>query len=1840
MKKIHLLSFLFFCMVSTSLVGQIDKTFWFAVPHISPVNGWADPAYFRIGTFDKAATVNITQPASGGAVLYNVTIPANSSSSIDVTALLNTLQSQGDDLVVNKGILISSTELISVYYDSGVGDVNPDLFALKGSNGLGKNFIITAGNFDTGYNTRHEAFVIASEDNTTITVTPKVNIQGHNAGVPYNITLQRVQVYIISSLNNGSGLFVTKAQKLGGTLISSDKPVAVVHADDLISIPNGGCGDLNGDQLIPTNLAGKEYVVMPGSLTGTAPNNASDFIFIYPIKNGVTITVNGTAAGTFNLGDFYRIDNNGTAKYITSSDSVLVYQIAGTGCEVGGAVIPSLTCTGSQTVGIVRNNTLDFKLSILTKQPDIGSFTFKTSAGIVANVITAGAFSQVGTSTWYAASIDLNINDPITNGQGAIISNSTGLFHLGVTSNTGGGTSFGYFSNFGSASGEIVNTGGSSCETGKAVLQANVIGATSYQWKRNGTILTGAAASQLITCLPGNYEVVATAVCPATLNFPLPYTLCGYTCVDKINLALGSACSSTLDLTSAVLPSDCIFSPEYYIRVNDLNPTNGAIVDGVSPPDGWVYGVYLDLDLNSSTPDLLICQGRVVATDNTPPVITAPAEVEFWCDDIDLVYKNESSWKNENYKWFSGNLLKTLNRFGTVSVTTDSTMTISDNCGGQLQILVTDRIDYTECGTSPSSLTGTVYATVTRSFEVRDMRGNEQVVTQLIKFKRPAPSMFPVIGGLSAYNTINGQTVWSTNGVRNGTAVNYSNSTTTADMIVFNSCEAPTATGAALKEVLRGYLRSLYRVGYLLPGDGASSPNADTASIFDNFCNYSVDFTYKEYANCNNGKKFEIVTKIIDWCTGVTINDPVVLSFEDASAPVFSALSTNIGSSGTTPANVLGTTAGSPIRISVGTNECKGSLRLGTAWNMRDLSSLFNLSVSDNCSADKQKISLNYKFETGDYWNDRFFQSQGWTSTDYTIVSTANGPNVIGLPIGKHRVRIIGHDGCNNRDSVTVYFDVIDNVAPVMRCDDEINVTMTSNQSSNYYLLLNKSDLDLNRHMSARLYVEDINEGSRDNCTLDSMYVRRKFNWTNCSDYMKTNMEYDAFSASGTSNGVVGVEDFEAVPGEAGMYFTPKGMQYVEYFCCDLGTGLVELWGSDTRHYNLSGGNWNFCWTKVTIEDKSDPVITAPDLAKTYNAKAQNWVNCTDKEIIGTSSITDGRIADVALSNALFGIPDIYGIECSGSVAYSVTKNLTCDTGTITRKWTVTKGSIVKSATQTIYVRANHNFSITVPGDQSATCSAKEGTEVLLDEAGCDLLAVSYSNVKYDAAPGDNFCYKIYRTATVINWCMVPNHYSCSGADPSSHAVIIPRNTGTAAVKYTFTLGSANTGRSQTALEASTAGSNVLVKGGAIAAAGESLVQGTTTASGFISPSTTNCFTKPGFAYKYTQIIKVTDDVKPTVASGTDWTPATADADKTAGINWDKTKNSFSISGSTCKANIKLSFAASDACATNDLELEKIELLDRGLDKLTPTGTSVAGTTTGTTNGLFTISASGVPVGQYDVRVTVRDDCGNVTVSRLAVDVEDNKAPAPVCVQNLTATLMPDGAGKCMVVVKAIDVFQDINRDWNAGECSPSVVASIARLTNGVEGTKAATLTLTEADKGGVTARVYLTDAAGNADFCTVIIVVEDNFCGNGGASASVAGLIQTEGKTEVEGVQVNLSGESQKQMATGVNGRYVFQNLNNGTDYTVTPSLNKGFLNGVSTYDLILISKHILGNQPLNTPYKLIAADVNNSKSITTLDMIQLRKLILNIDATFANNSSWRFVDASYTFPNAANPW
>jgi hypothetical protein len=91
---------------------------------------------------------------------------------------------------------------------------------------------------------------------------------------------------------------------------------------------------------------------------------------------------------------------------------------------------------------------------------------------------------------------------------------------------------------------------------------------------------------------------------------------------------------------------------------------------------------------------------------------------------------------------------------------------------------------------------------------------------------------------------------------------------------------------------------------------------------------------------------------------------------------------------------------------------------------------------------------------------------------------------------------------------------------------------------------------------------------------------------------------------------------------------------------------------------------------------------------------------------------------------------------------------------------------------------------------------------------------------------------------------------------------------------------------------------------------------------------------------------------------------------------------------------------------------------------------------------------------------------------------------------------------------------------------------------------------------------------------------------------------------------------------------------------YAVQPNKNVNPLNGVTTFDLVLITKHILGVQLLGSPYKIIAADANKSNTVTTFDLVVLRKLILFIDTEFQNNTSWRFVPKDYVFPDPLSPW
>ncbi|MEM9820332.1 MAG: T9SS type A sorting domain-containing protein [Bacteroidota bacterium] len=141
---------------------------------------------------------------------------------------------------------------------------------------------------------------------------------------------------------------------------------------------------------------------------------------------------------------------------------------------------------------------------------------------------------------------------------------------------------------------------------------------------------------------------------------------------------------------------------------------------------------------------------------------------------------------------------------------------------------------------------------------------------------------------------------------------------------------------------------------------------------------------------------------------------------------------------------------------------------------------------------------------------------------------------------------------------------------------------------------------------------------------------------------------------------------------------------------------------------------------------------------------------------------------------------------------------------------------------------------------------------------------------------------------------------------------------------------------------------------------------------------------------------------------------------------------------------------------------------------------------------------------------------------------------------------------------------------------------------------------------------------------------------------ASVSGAIFTEALAEVENVSVSIHqdglGVIDEEM-TNEGGGFDFE-METQQNYELIPYRNDDPLNGVNTLDLIYISQHILGMQALNSPYEMIAADVNNSGSITAADLVELRKLILFIDEELNNNTSWRFVAESHAFFDPLNPF
>lgn len=276
-------------------------------------------------------------------------------------------------------------------------------------------------------------------------------------------------------------------------------------------------------------------------------------------------------------------------------------------------------------------------------------------------------------------------------------------------------------------------------------------------------------------------------------------------------------------------------------------------------------------------------------------------------------------------------------------------------------------------------------------------------------------------------------------------------------------------------------------------------------------------------------------------------------------------------------------------------------------------------------------------------------------------------------------------------------------------------------------------------------------------------------------------------------------------------------------------------------------------------------------------------------------------------------------------------------------------------------------------------------------------------------------------------------------------------------------------------------------------------------------------------------------------------------------------------------------------------------------------------------------------LGTYNIHFEVEDKCGNISEGSYNFRVETTKAPNVVCKQGLAAPLIlmdadNNGTGDTPLVVLSPSFFD--NKSDHA--CGYDIRLSFSQVLSDT------VVRFDCGDVGRQDIQLWVTDENGNTSYCSTYIDIQANgLCNNvSGQLASISGRIATEHDDEIEDVIVDLKNSELTGVHTNQSGLFVYPSMPVGREYSVLPSKDGDDMNGISTLDLVMIQRHILGIETIKTPFSLIAADINKSNSISSADMVEVRKLILGLIPGFTNNTSWRFIDAAYTFPEPNNPW
>lgn len=275
------------------------------------------------------------------------------------------------------------------------------------------------------------------------------------------------------------------------------------------------------------------------------------------------------------------------------------------------------------------------------------------------------------------------------------------------------------------------------------------------------------------------------------------------------------------------------------------------------------------------------------------------------------------------------------------------------------------------------------------------------------------------------------------------------------------------------------------------------------------------------------------------------------------------------------------------------------------------------------------------------------------------------------------------------------------------------------------------------------------------------------------------------------------------------------------------------------------------------------------------------------------------------------------------------------------------------------------------------------------------------------------------------------------------------------------------------------------------------------------------------------------------------------------------------------------------------------------------------------------------PNEHYRLLWSVWDGCGNLTTCEDRLRLEDCKLPTPVCINGLSTVPM-SGNGQVTIWAK----------DFNSGSydnCTPDHQLRFSFSGSVYQPSKTYSCDDIEANGIQQQVEIWVWDNWNNRDYCTTSIIFTDPHDVCGFTTGGISGIVTTHtGQQTVSAVDIVLrsGGQTYGQVTTTVDGLYQFPVVPGGQWYTLDAGRNDNHRNGVNTLDLIRLQKHLLGEKPFDSPYLYIAADANSSQTVSAIDLVEIRKVIIGIHQTFPQSPSWRFIPENYDFINPNHPW